>query len=153
MPKKKTIPAGTFLRLSLPDGTFGYARVLEPPYTAFYRYQTNDPDADLDRISSHPVAFIVTVNASAEATWEVIGHRDLEPDLEKPVVFFRQDEASYRNCTIYDSVGNTRRATPEECEGLERSAAWEDGAVKQRLVDMFAGRTNATVERLKPRLS
>ena len=45
--KKSGRKPGTFFRIALPDGTFGYARMLEPPYTAFYRYQTPVPEDDL----------------------------------------------------------------------------------------------------------
>lgn len=119
----------------------------------FYRYQTVTAEADLDTISAQPVAFTIAVRATAEAGWAVIGRRELEPALLQPVVQFHQDDANYRKCTIFDSVGNVQQATPEECLELERAAVWEDHAVKQRLLDTFAGRPNATFERLQPKLS
>jgi hypothetical protein len=59
--------------------------------------------------------------------------------LEEPVSFFLQEIGNESKCTIFDTVGNVRTATPEECVGVERAAAWDDVAVKQRLMDTFAG--------------
>lgn len=153
MAKKKTgRKPGTFLRIALPDGTFGYARMLEWANVAFYRYQTAAPQTDLEVIAAHPVAFTVAVNATAVSAWDKIGWREIEPALEEPVSFFLQNAVNPRKCTIFDTAGNERTATPAECVGLESAAVWEDAAVKQRLLDTFAGRPNATFERLKPQL-
>jgi Immunity protein 26 len=139
---------GTFIAAPLGDGTFGYARLLQPPDVAFYRLRTAAEESDLDKIATSSVAFIVTANVDK---WKVIGWRDLDGELLKPVVTFMQDLADYRRCTIYDTAGNVTTATPEECEGLERSAAWEDHHVRQRLLDMFEGRKNEVVEHLRVR--
>ena len=45
---------GAFVRIALSDGSFGYGRLLEFPYAAFYNYRTLEPDSDLDRIASKP---------------------------------------------------------------------------------------------------
>jgi hypothetical protein len=39
---------GSFLRIPLADGSFGYGRMLELPFDAFYDYRTTSPDSDLD---------------------------------------------------------------------------------------------------------
>lgn len=139
---------GTFVVAPFGDGTFGYARLLQLPYVAFYRLRTTEEESNLDKITESPVAFIVSANVDM---WKTIGRRELEGELTKPVVMFTQDLADFRKCTVYDTVGNERRATPDECEGLERSAAWEDEHVKERLLDLFENRPNADLERLKVR--
>jgi hypothetical protein len=127
---------GSFLRVRLADGSFGYGRMLEPPpIDAFYEYRTEKPDTDLGQIASKPILFKVGVRHSDLDSWELIGWRE----LEEP-------------CTIFDSAGNSRSAEPHECIGLERMAVWEQHHVEERLLDTFMGRPNETVEHLKVRL-
>jgi Immunity protein 26 len=143
---------GTFLRIRLADGSFGYGRALTPTHDAFYDHKTESPDADLDRIASKPILFKVAVRHLDPTLWEVIGWRELEDPLTQPIVAFRQDILDFRRCTIFDLAGHSRSAEPHECSGLERMAVWEQHAVEERLLDTFMGRPNATVEHLRVRL-
>jgi hypothetical protein len=143
---------GSFLRIPLADGSFGYGRVLEPPFDAFYEYRTKSPDADLDRIASKQILFKIAVRHLEPSSWKVIGWREIEESLSQPIVQFKQDVGNFRRCTIFDTVGNSRSAEPQECVGLERMTVWEQHAVEGRLLDTFVGRPNATVERLRVRL-
>ncbi|HEX5746656.1 MAG TPA: immunity 26/phosphotriesterase HocA family protein [Archangium sp.] len=143
---------GSFLRIPLADGSFGYGRVLELPIDAFYEYRTQSPDADLDRIASKPILFKIAVRHLEPSSWEVIGWKEIEEFLAQPIVQFRQDVGNFRRCTIFDNAGNSRSAEPQECVGLERMAVWEQHAVQERLLDTFMGRPNDSVERLKVRL-
>src|SRR4051812_6289608 len=114
--RKRTHKPGTFLLIPLADGSFGYGRLLTSPLSAYYNYRTTSPDLNLDRIASKPVLF----NTAVRQSWEVIGWRELEEPLTQPVVQFTQDILNFRDCVIFDSVGNERVAKPEECIGLER---------------------------------
>jgi hypothetical protein len=143
---------GTFLRIRLADGSFGYGRALTQTHDAFYDYKTESPDADLDRIASKPVLFKVAVRHLDPNSWESIGRRPLEEPLTVPIVAFRQDVGDFRRCTIFDLAGHSRSAEPHECIGLERMAVWEQHHVEERLLDTFMGRPNDTVENLKVRL-
>jgi hypothetical protein len=144
---------GTFVIVPLGDGTFGYGRIIDHPNVAFYRYRTNKPETDLDTIEASRVAFTIAVRLPGTDEWPSIGHRELGDALKQPVVRFHQDIVDFRKCTIYDNVGNTRPATPEECEGLEAASVWEPNGVKHRLLDMFAGRPNEEFERGRVRRS
>jgi hypothetical protein len=150
--RKKTDKPGTFFRVPLSDGSFGYARMLESSYTAFYKYRTSEPDLDLDSIASKPVLFKTAVRQLAFNAWELIGWRELEEHLIQPLVRFMQDVGDFRQCTIFDTVGNEWAAKPEECIGLERAAVWEQHGIEERLLDALMGRPNAEEERLKVRL-
>jgi hypothetical protein len=143
---------GAFVRIALADRSFGYGRLLESPYAAFYNYRTPSPDVDLDRIASHPILFKTAVRQLALDAWEFIGQRALEEHLAQPLVRFRQDIGDFRRCTIFDTAGNRRAAEPQECVGLERAAVWEKEGIEERLLDAFQGRPNAAEERLKVRL-
>lgn len=143
---------GTFLRVPLADGSFGYGRALELPFDAFYDYRTESPDSDLDRIASKPILFRVAVRHLEPNSWESIGWKELEEPLSQPIVAFRQDRGDFRRCTVFDTVGNSRSAEPHECVGLERMVVWELSGVEKRLLDAFMGRPNSSVERHKVRL-
>jgi hypothetical protein len=143
---------GAFVRIALADGSFGYGRLLEIPYAAFYNYRTASPDSDLDRIASKPILFRIAIRHLALDAWEFIGRRVLEEQLKQPVVQFMQDIGDFRRCTIFDTAGNERDAEPQECVGLERAAVWEQHSVEERLLDDLLGRPNADKEHLKVRL-
>jgi hypothetical protein len=143
---------GSFLRIPLADGSFGYGRVLKLPHDAYYDYRTEAPDSDLDRIASKPILFKIIVRHMEERSWELIGWRKLEEQFSQPIVQFKQNIGNFRDCTIFDTAGNERSAEPHECMGLERLAVWEEVGVEQRLLDTFMGRPNDAVEDLKVRL-
>lgn len=152
MKNSKRAP-GAFLRIKLSDGTFGYARVRQPPYTAFYDFQTQTPISDLELIASRPVLFTLGIRAISMKHWEYIGISELQGEVTLPVMRYTQDIGNFRNCTIYDGTGMVKDVTPEECIGLERAASWEAEQVEERLLDAFMGRPNEGEIRLRVRLS
>ncbi|MDC0715109.1 immunity 26/phosphotriesterase HocA family protein [Stigmatella sp. ncwal1] len=143
---------GSFLRIPLADGSFGYGRVLKLPHDAYYNYRTETLDSNLDRIASKPILFKLSVRHMGEREWELIGWRKLEKQFSQPIVQFMQDRGNFRDCLIFDTAGNERSAEPQECVGLERASVWEELGVEERLLDTFMGRPNDTVERHKVRL-
>jgi hypothetical protein len=153
MKRAPILDEGTFIRIPLADGTFGYGRVLGNPYIAFYDFRTAEPSSDLDEIESQPVLFTQAVRLFKYDRWANLGKRKLTGEVAKPVVRFMQDLADYRQCTIYDSDGMSRDATPEECIGLERAAVWDPHHIEERLLDHFEGRPNPFEEHARVRLS
>jgi len=151
MSRARHIP-GTFVRIRLKDGSFGYGRLLEAPYVAFYDHRTMEPNSDLRTISSKPILFKQAVRTSGLKNWEVLGKAALEGSVAEPVVAFTQDLADYRDCVIFDTAGNRREASPEECVGLERASVWEAHGIAERLLDTFMGRTNQEELRSRVRL-
>ncbi|MCY1074852.1 immunity 26/phosphotriesterase HocA family protein [Archangium lansingense] len=152
MKKVRIHRSGSFLRIPLADGTFGYGRALTRVFDAFYEYRTESPDSDLDRIASKPILFKIAVRHLEPSSWEVIGRRKLEESLAQPIVQFRQDVGDFRRCEIFDTADNVRSAEPQECVGLERMAVWDEYHVEERLLDTFMGRPSGIVERMKVRL-
>ncbi|OJH34467.1 Imm26 family immunity protein [Cystobacter ferrugineus] len=149
---KSTYKPGSFLRIPLPDGSFGHARTLEPPFDAFYDYRTTTPESELGRIASKPILFKIVVRSPYPDSWEFIGWRALEEHFTQPIVQYRQEVGPFGRCTIFDTLGNVRDAEPHECIGLEPSAVWEPHGVEKRLLDAFMGRPNAALERMKAEL-
>jgi hypothetical protein len=150
MPKKYR--PGTFLRIPLSDGSFGYGRALEMPFYAYYDHRTETPDSDLDRIASKPILFRIACRHEESSSWSSIGWKPLDEKLTAPIVQFKQSLGDFRQCTIFDTAGDSRNAEPQECIGLERLAVWEDFGIEERLLDTFMGRPNAAVEHMKVRL-
>ena len=148
----KFVP-GTFIRIPLADGSFGYGRILSDPYVALYNYRTLEPSADVDVIGIQPILFTQAVRHLGQDRWINIGRRELVGDVAKPVVRFRQDVADFRNCTIFDSEGMRRQVAPEECVGLERASVWDPHHIERRLLDAFMGRPNEDEIRARVRLS
>ena len=143
---------GSFLRIPLADGSFGYARTLEPPFDAFYEYRTAEPDTDLDRIASKPILFRIVVSLPYSESWKLIGWRKLEEHFSQPIVQYRQAVGPLGRCTIFDNLGMVRQAEPHECLGLEPSAVWDPHSVEERLLDAFMGRPNEALEHMKAEL-
>ncbi len=149
---RKRFIKGRFVRIQLSDGSYAYGRLRRFPFAAFYNFQTKESVSDLDEIASKPILFTLAVHKSVMGKWEVIGKRPLEAQFDPHIARFRQSLGDFTKCTIFDGFDPPRKATPEECIGLERSSVWEARHVEQRLLDTFMGRPNASVERYKVRL-
>ena len=150
---RATRGTGTFVRIPLADGSFAYGRILDVPYTAFYDYRTIEPSTDLALIATKRVLFSLVVRGRSRTPWDPIGWLPLSDEVARPVVHFMQDLADYRKCTIFDSAGLEKAATPEECVGLECAAVYEVHHVTERLLDELMGRTNPMALRMGVRLT
>lgn len=148
---RKRFIQGRFVRILLPDGSYGYGRLRELPIVSFYGFHTEDPVSGLEEIASNPILFTVGVHKSVLDRWDVIGIMPLEEQMQRPFLQFWQDINNYRNCRIFDVEGNERTATPDECEGLERWAVWEAGHIEERVLDTLMGRPSKWTEQMKVR--
>lgn len=132
---------------------YAYGRVLEEPDYAFYDV-CSQGDLGPEEIAKREILFRVAAMKRAETSgrWSIIGYAPLEPVLQEPGRYFRQDALDPRKLWIYVE-GSEVPATWEECQSLERVAVWEPEHIEDRLRDHFAGRPNKWVEsmRLKPR--
>lgn len=142
MSKLLRLKVGTFLQIPLEDGSFGYGRVLARPYMAFYNHRTTEPLSNIDEIARQRVLFNQAVRLFDSDGWVTLGVRPLDGEVARPVVRFMQDLGDFRKCTIFDSTGMERSATPQECVGLERAAVWDAPNIAARLLDTFMGRPN-----------
>ncbi len=136
----------------MPDGTFGYGRLVQPPQIALYSYQTTEPSDNVDYIAAKPVLFTVAVKTSGLKQWEKIGSKPLQGEVARPVAMFMQDTTDPRKCVIFDTAGMRKEVGPEACVGLERSAVWEPHHIEGRLLDTFMGRPNVVEQAMRVRL-
>lgn len=79
--------------------------------------------------------------------WPVVGRAPLDKGFTLPLQFI-QDPLNKNSFSIYDN-GQIRRATRQECIGLERAAVWEPEHVEERLRDHYAGCRNKWAESLR----
>jgi hypothetical protein len=116
-------------------------------------YDAHVPDTQELSIAAFdtvPILFFVAVmdHAVKKGRWKIIGN--ISPDLlsvEAPPKFIH-DPLDRTRFSIYQN-GQIRRATREECAGLERSAVWEPEHVEDRIRDHYAGRPNRWLESMK----
>jgi hypothetical protein len=140
---------GGVLRVPLPDDHVAYAVMLAvSPYIAFFGA---DEGLAEHRPPDRQPLFVVAVQKNAYSTggWGRILFRVPEEDLPQIPSFFRQDAMRLEDCEIVTARGGTRKATPAECVGLERSAVWAAPHIESRLLDHFASRPNAFVESMR----
>lgn len=143
MSKLIDLDEGTFVRIPLEDGSFGYGRARIDPFVTFYNYRTTEPISDLDVISAQPVLFSQGLRLFDSDGWAILGVRPLDGEAARPAMWFSQSLGDYRKCLIFDTTGMERRVTPEECVGIERASVWDARHIAERLLDTFMGRDNA----------
>jgi len=150
MPKTKTGKSkkrnvGDVVKIFLGDGTHTYARVLLDASFAVYDSRVTE-ELPIEEVINRPVLFFVAVmdHAVRKGRWPILGHSPLEDQL-RPSPRFIQDPLDKNSFSVYEN-GHIRRATRQECVGLERAAVWEPEHVEARLRDHYAGRKNKMVE-------
>ncbi|MFD2162265.1 immunity 26/phosphotriesterase HocA family protein [Paradesertivirga mongoliensis] len=142
---------GAFLKINLPNGKFGYARILKEASYAIYDLTTYEV-VDVNEIAKHNVLFFVAVydDVVTSGRWEKIGKRPLEEQFFGLPMKFIQDAQNPDKFSLYDpNSGDITAANKEDCLGLERAAVWEAEHVEERIVDHYEGRPNRWVEEMK----
>lgn len=148
---KRLHKPGAFVRIPLPDGTYGYGRCREFPYASFYKLRTQEPIDDLDTIAAAPVLFSVGIHKDAHKAWDHIGKRPLEGELLEP--FLRAHlPAGAKTCTILSSDGRQWEAPIEDCVGMEKIASWGAQSIAARIADELDGRENAYAAQTRVKL-
>jgi hypothetical protein len=140
---------GDFVLIPLGGETYGYGRVLPDAVVAFYDAFDRGKKS-VDELPGSKILFRIPVmdHAIKNCRWPVIGHLPLEQGLRQPARFFLVDKLKKGDYRIYEN-GVIRRATRQECIGLENAAVWEPEQVEDRLRDHIAERPNKWVEALK----
>lgn len=143
--------SGGVLTVPLREAGHAYAVMTRKfPYVAFYQRNAFSKRGSSPQL---PPLFVVAVERSvySHGGWGGVLWRFDEKDWPEIPEFFRQDVAQKEKCAIVDADGVSRDASPDECEGLERSAVWGVDHVQGRLDDQLAGRTNVMLESLRLR--
>jgi hypothetical protein len=142
---------GDVVRIALGDGFHAYARVMKEATFAVYNAHVPDTqELPLAAFHTLPILFHIAVmdHAVKKGRWKILGN--ISPEMlstEVPPKFI-QDPLDRTNFSIYRD-GQIRRATREECIGLECAAVWEPEHVEDRIRDHYAGRPNKWSESMK----
>ncbi len=142
--KRQQRTVGSIVKIPLERGYHSYARILKSPYFAFYDLRAKENLSDLDLIVSSPVLFITSVShySVTSGLWIKVGKLPLEKKLLKIPPQFIQDSIQTNQFEIVYDDGRKKKATAEECAGLERLAVWTPESIQERLIDHYAGRQN-----------
>jgi hypothetical protein len=143
---------GDIVRIDFDEDRHTFAQILaDSPYVAVYDSATAaDKVATMAEVVGQPILFIVA--ATVSRGWPVVGKAPPgSPEVEVPE-YFMQDIVNPQQCQIVDAKGSMRRASPEECRGLEVAAVWDPEHITERIRDHYAGRPNWNLESSKLRL-
>jgi hypothetical protein len=140
---------GDILKIDLGENFHSYCHTLGDASYAFYEGRF-DEDQKIDQIIHLPILFKIAVMDYAVkfGRWAIVGNSPLPESLAHLPAKFIQDKIDKRQFRIYEN-GEIRRATRDECIGLESAAAWDPEHVEDRLRDHFAGRENKWVKSLE----
>lgn len=131
--KRKRIKIGNVYAIPLPNGKYAFGRKLRDGGIAIYKYVADDT-SDLPKEEQYQLVVGVYDYVLKSGEWEVVDFRPFEND----------DEAWPPMECIIDSItgeysiyykGEIRKATKEECEGLEEASVW--GA--EHIIDRIMG--------------
>jgi len=138
---------GSFVAIPI-DGEFGFGRVVRDGALACYDLKARDIPP-LEQIKRAPILFIVGVHFDTYVAkgWRLLGKALLEPPLNEPVKFFRQDVFTGALDIYVD--GKFQPYAGEDLSKMERLAAAEAHHIERRLRNHFAGIPDPGVERLK----
>jgi hypothetical protein len=147
---------GNVLKVPVPGGRSAYALMTnESTYIAFYAEDALESD-DAGKPTGLSGAPLFTVSVEphtySQGGWGSSILRIPKADIPPLPEYFQQDVGDPSDCLIIASDGSERKATPEECVGLERLSAWGPEAIETRLEDHYAGRPNRSLESLKVEL-
>ena len=122
-----------------------------------YDFVVNENEqVSVDDILKNPVLFCCGLYRTiiTKGTFEIIGIREFtENEIKNISPLFTQDIVNIKDCVIWWPTGEERKASPEECVGLERSAVWTEEGLIERIDDHYAGKRNFHVEDQKVILS
>ncbi|MDR3693813.1 immunity 26/phosphotriesterase HocA family protein [Mucilaginibacter sp.] len=138
---------GAFLRVPIDEKDHTYGRIISKLVYAFYDFKTDLEITNLELIEKSNVLFklIIHRDAVTKGYWKIIGIKELPEDLKVPVPFFKQEIGNPDECSIV-AEDESRKATQQQCVGLERLAVWEHDHIEQRLRDYYNGvRNNDTI--------
>lgn len=155
--KRQNIKEGAIVKIPLSEKRLIFGRLL-PGRIGIYDFIIKQDELlpAIDDIIKHNIFLYSMVYDSVikNGIFEIIGFKELtEDEIKRIPPKFHQDLQNYRNCTIYWFNGGEKKATPEECIGLEPSIIWEAEGLIKRIEDHYLGKKNFNVEYHKVILS
>lgn len=140
---------GQVVKIDLYNGYHTYGYEINHGNVAILDIMTQS-ELSVSEIFELPRLFDVGVLDIGFKKWKVMGNLKLDEAQRRRPDIFLQDilDLSIR---ILDDNGEAHSASFEEIQTLERASGWYGFNVEQRVRDHFAGKTNVTVEFLRPK--
>jgi len=150
--KRQKITEGSILEINIEKQYFVYAQILNKGGYVFFNYKTREKLIDLSLLKKAPILFVIGVynDVITKGHWLKVGKIEIRDDLKIQPMQFIQDVQNQGNFELYNpNTGEIRKATKEQCFGLECAAVWEANHVEDRIRDYYDSKPNIWVEQLK----
>lgn len=148
--KEQRWSVGAVVKIPLPNNHHSFGQLLSQGSIAVFDILT-DKEEEVSAIIKRELLFIVTIynDVFPSGRWPKVGKAEVKPELKTLPLKFIQDPLNLASFELYDpNTGDIRKATRQECEGLERSSVWAAEHVESRIIDHFAGKENVWVRQL-----
>ncbi len=150
---KQRITEGAILEINIDNQYYVYAQILTKGLGyAFFDLKSKLKIQDLTILQKANILFIVTVynDIITQGIWVKVGKLPIRNNLLVQPMKYIQDIQNPNNFELYNpNTGEIKKATREQCVGLECAAVWEANHVVDRIRDYYLGRSNIWVEQLK----
>jgi hypothetical protein len=148
--RKQKRSRGDIVQVDLGNGFYGFGQVLESPLMAFFNLKAKVVPPVKD-VVEHEVAFAVWVMkyAITDGIWPIIGHAEVNDEINERPPFYKQDRLSGKLSVTYTGA-EEEPATYVNVLNLECAAVWDPEHIVDRLNDYFEGRSNKWVESMRP---
>ncbi|MFD2232105.1 Imm26 family immunity protein [Alkalimarinus sediminis] len=145
MSKKQRRTIGSIFKLPV-DDYFVHGQILDDTEIVVFDTKGRKIE-DPGEIVLQPILFRVSANSDAilDGHWLKIGKAKISKELSKPIPRYIQDALSPDKYEIYER-GVTRKATRDECLGLECVAVWAVNHVTDRVRDHYNGVPNVWLQ-------
>lgn len=133
MPKKIRFKVGDVFQISLPDGKYAYGRIYRDASVGVYEQVSDLPGEP--PIGSRAFMFIVGMyeDVLTSGKCPIVGFDGFEDEQSQwPPPNFIKDKISGKYSIYYK--GEIRRASEEECKGLEEAAVWDLHHIVDRIM-------------------
>ena len=118
--RKKRVKLGDIYAIPLPNGMYGFGRVMRDAGIAIYKYTSNNVE-DVSQIEEYQFIVGVYKDVLQGGTWTVVGNRAFNNEEESwPPKQYIVDKIN-GSYSIYHK-GEIISATKEECQGMEEAA-------------------------------
>jgi len=158
--KRQQYKAGAVVKIVFDKNRLIFGRLFSgvPPMIGVYDFFINENTElpSIDQIVRKPILYYCGLYRSiiTNGVFEIIGFKEFkEKEIASIPALFTQDMININDCGIFWADGGERKATPQECIGLERSSVWYAEGIVQRIEDHYAGKKNFYVEHQKVILS
>ncbi len=147
--RRPKVKEGDFFSIVLENGQHAYGRVLGSPALAFYD-GIGPVVTNVQELIGRPVLFRIWAMKDCFKclNWQLLGNQPLEEHLRERLIFFKKDSISGELSLYYSWPGKSeeKKATRQQCVGLECAAVWSACHVEQRLLDHYHEVPNKSVQ-------